>query len=570
MMNLKQKAMLERAKMEAQRMGNDYVGSEHLLLALLHGNEGRLARELAAQGIYYFQVREDAAVLFGMKEAQREQRVTAIAQALLEQGERLAKTYPQESFEDCMGEALLAHPTCVAMELLRRYDVNFSSLSVHPKQEQGIALLNAQEALRCLNFGERQGFVEREEEMGLLVEILLRKEKANPLLVGEAGVGKSALVEALACRIEAGEIPALKGHYIYALDLNALVAGTRYRGDFEEKMKKLLALFRSHPRALLFIDELHQMIGAGKSEGSIDVASVIKPCLARRELRCIGATTLEEYERYIEKDQALARRFQCVRLKEPDKLETKQILTARLADYSGFHKVEIAKELIPSIVSLADYYLPFGHFPDKALDVLDLSCAHAKANAQPRLDERCVREVIAQLSLIPMDAPRRAKQTAQLLRQRGVSSDETLEKRLRELGEETCGETMLGCWEMSGERGECEEVLRLISEEFFHQAGYLSLDMHAYPFLCKEIVQSLRRNPYTILCIEHFSETFEELRALVFGGLHKGELRSEEQRVSLRHTLVVFLEEERCYCDEIAALANASFHFARTPAALRS
>ena len=261
MMSLKQKAMLERAKMEAQRMGNDYVGSEHLLLALLHQNEGCLAKGLAAQGIYYFQVRSDAEILFGMKEQPTQQlQITAIADTLLAQCEQLQQERPQQSFEDCMGEVLLSHPSSVAMELLRRYDVCLEELHVTGKKRGGIAALNALEALHCLNFATRQGFIEREEQLELLVEILLRREKANPLLVGEAGVGKSALVEALAQRIEAGEIAALKDHYIYALDINTLVAGTRYRGDFEEKLKKLIAAFRSHPNAILFIDELHQVI----------------------------------------------------------------------------------------------------------------------------------------------------------------------------------------------------------------------------------------------------------------------------------------------------------------------
>lgn len=213
-----------------------------------------------------------------------------------------------------------------------------------------------------------------------LVEILLRKEKANPLLIGEAGVGKSALVEALAHKIQSNEIEALKGVYIYSLDINALVAGTRYRGDFEERIQKVIELFRDHPNAVLFIDELHQMIGAGKSEGSIDVAGVIKPCLARRELRCIGATTLDEYERYIEKDKALKRRFQCIWLKEPDWLQSVQIVNACRESYSQFHHVEIEESVIAFPVDQTEHALVPGHYPDKALDVLDLCCAHARAN----------------------------------------------------------------------------------------------------------------------------------------------------------------------------------------------
>lgn len=557
-MNLKQKAMLERAKMEARRMGNDYVGSEHLLLALLRSGEGKLAKSLASQGIYYFQVREDAAILFGMKEQLKENlQVTAIVQKMLEQGAQLQKE--EESFEDCMGDVLFMHPTCVAMELLHRYGIE---LTVdESKQKKGIPVLDEQEALCCLNFKERQHYVERDEQIEFLVEILLRREKANPLLVGEAGVGKSALVEALAQRIEAEEIPALKGHYIYALDLNTLVAGTRYRGDFEEKIKKIIALFRLHPHAILFIDELHQMIGAGKSEGSIDVASVIKPCLARRELRCIGATTLDEYERYIEKDPALQRRFQCVLLKEPNQAETMRILQARAQEYSRFHQVEISEELLPFMIHLADYYLPFGHFPDKALDVLDLSCAHAKAHEEKSVDERCVREVIASLSNIPFCAKERMDHTLEVLHQQNASVyEERLEGMLKRLTQEKTKEGMLGCWQLIGERNDCRNLLQILSEEYFCQPHYLHLDMHAYPFLLEEIITKLHRDPYTILCIEHFSEAFEEMRSLLANALAQGEISYAKQKASLRHTLVVFLSQDRCMCEEVADLVETSLH----------
>lgn len=561
MMSLKQKAMLERAKMEAQRMGNDYVGSEHLLLALLHQNEGCLAKGLAAQGIYYFQVRSDAEILFGMKEQPTQQlQITAIADTLLAQCEQLQQERPQQSFEDCMGEVLLSHPSSVAMELLRRYDVCLEELHVAGKKRGGIAALNALEALHCLNFATRQGFVEREEQLELLVEILLRREKANPLLVGEAGVGKSALVEALAQRIEAGEIAALKDHYIYALDINTLVAGTRYRGDFEEKLKKLIAAFRSHPNAILFIDELHQVIGAGRSEGSIDVASVLKPCLARRQLRCIGATTLEEYERHIEKDPALQRRFQCVRLMEPDPQQTRRILMARCEEYAGFHQVEIAKELIPTMIACADYYLPFGHFPDKALDVLDLSCAYARAHAQDKVDETCVREVIASLSQIPVDVEQRTRQTLEVLTQRCPDLPlRQLTEALQELGEHRRQKTLLGCWALSGEPRQCRYMLQLLAEEFFHQEDCLTLDMNVYPFLCGEVLQRLYRQPYTILCIEHFDDALEELRSLLLRAIREGAFWGEGRQVSLRHTLVVFLQDSEDLCGELSALVGSHF-----------
>lgn len=559
MINREQETMLKRAEKEARSMGNDYVGSEHILLALLHAGEGKLAKALAAQGVYYFQVREDAMILFGMKEQQKEElQVTAIVEKMIEQGIQLQQRRGM-CFEDCMGDVLLTYPSCVAMELLRRYELTVEEIGV--TERKGIAILNEQDALRCLNFAEQQSYVGREEQIDLLVEILLRREKANPLLLGEAGVGKSALVEALAQRIEAKEIPALKDHYIYALDINTLVAGTRYRGDFEEKIKKILALFRTYPNAILFIDELHQMIGAGKAEGSIDVASVLKPSLSRREIRCIGATTLDEYERFIEKDPALQRRFQCVVLKEPNKEETMRILQARAKEYSRFHQVEISEELFPSMIRLADYYLPCGRFPDKALDVLDLSCAHAKAHSEGRVDEHCIREVISSLSNIPCCAKERMAHTMEVLRQyKAQFLNDRLEQLLKQLTKETVLGEMLGCWQLCGERNDCRKILQILSEEYFCQPHFLSLDMHAYPFLLEDVIAKLHRNPYTILCIEHFADSFEEVRSLFAMALSQGEIRYGNQRASLRHTLVVFLTQDSCVCAEIADLVEASLY----------
>ncbi|WP_075876830.1 AAA family ATPase [Merdibacter massiliensis] len=569
-MNAEQKAMLERAKIEARRMGNDYVGSEHILLALLRSGKGKLAKALAIQGVYYFQVRDDTMILFGMKEQRGEElRITVTVETMLEQCELLQSD--GESFEDCMGEVLLRHPSCVAMELLRRYDIHIDQLSKEKGDRQGIVSLDEQDALYCLNFQQRQSYVEREEQIELLVEILLRREKPNPLLVGEAGVGKSALVEALAQRIQNGEISALRDHYIYALDINTLVAGTRYRGDFEERIKKIIALFRSHPNAILFIDELHQMIGAGKSEGSIDVASVLKPCLARRELRCIGATTIDEYERYIEKDPALQRRFQCVLLKEPDQKETMHILQARAKDYSRFHQVEIGQDLLPKLVHLTDYYLPIGHFPDKALDVLDLSCAHARAHEKKQVDEQCVREVITSLSHIPFSAKQRFQQTMEVLQQSDMGwICGQMERAISQLGEEKGQEAMLGCWQINGDIRQSKQVLQVISEEFFQQKTYLSLDMQAYPFLLDPIIHKLHRCPYTILCIEHFSQAFDEMRSLLAGSLAQGELQDGKQSALLRHTLVVFLEEEGEYCKQNEELIQISFHLQRATQQLLS
>lgn len=407
-----------------------------------------------------------------------------------------------------------------------------------------------------MNFDPPRPFAQREEELAQLVEILLRKEKANPLLIGEAGVGKSALVEALAHKIQSNEIEALKGLYIYSLDINALVAGTRYRGDFEERIQKVIELFRDHPNAVLFIDELHQMIGAGKSEGSIDVAGVIKPCLARRELRCIGATTLDEYERYIEKDKALKRRFQCIWLKEPDWLQSVQIVNACRESYSQFHHVEIEESVIAFLVDQTEHALVPGHYPDKALDVLDLCCAHARANNCSVVSRQCVREVISAIAHIPLDMDERREKTLARLSEKHIRYNETrLAKELMLLKGHRPSFGMFRCWKLIGSLSVCREMLQTVSESFFDQKQLIMMDMNAYPFMLDDVLNELHRCPFSILCIVHLGRSVEELQSMLLHSLCCGELRWQDKKADLRQTLVVFVQDQtdnRSLADSLA------------------
>lgn len=554
-MNLNQKAMIARAGNEAKMMGNDYIGSEHVLLALLRQGEAALARRLAAQGIYYFQVREDVAILFGMKEQKQEsQEVTQIVDVMLAEADELHEEKQGTlSFEDCVGSVLPKHPASVAMELLKRYHVDLEEEA----QTQGVRVLDEQEALRCMNFSDAPDLVHRQREMEMLVEILLRKEKANPLLIGEPGVGKSALVEALAVQIQQGEIPQLAQHFIYELDLNALVAGTRYRGDFEEKIKNLLALFRAHPNAILFIDEIHQMIGAGRSEGSIDVASVIKPCLARRTLRCIGATTLDEYERHMEGDRALQRRFQCVLLREPDVQDTVDILQKRREEYGRYHDVELGADLIPSLVELSDYYLPHGHFPDKAIDVMDLCCVRTKRNKETTVSADCVREVIREMAHIPLDPQQRMARCVQDMQEFSPlpSWNEAIQKELHRLCEERCSRSLLRCWALCAPENAVRELLAMISEDFFCRRSLISADAGLLSWQKEEVVRQLRRTPFAILFIHDLSSLSVREMALLANEINAGALSGQGEQALLRHALLVLHDEQesvlRSFCARV-------------------
>ena len=219
----------------------------------------------------------------------------------------------------------------------------------------------------------------REEELEKLIEILSCKIKNNSILVGDAGVGKTAIVEALAQRINSFECPIFfSGFKIYSLDLGLMVAGTKYRGQFEERFKGLIEELKQDDRSILFIDEIHSIVGAGSTEGTLDLANMIKPALARGEIKCIGATTSAEYKKYFEKDSALSRRFQTLNISEPSKEQTFNILSKAKSDYEKFHGVEYSDEILNNIITLAEKYMPYKKFPDKAFDILDRIGAKAK------------------------------------------------------------------------------------------------------------------------------------------------------------------------------------------------
>ncbi|MGM0367292.1 MAG: ATP-dependent Clp protease ATP-binding subunit [Actinomycetota bacterium] len=318
------KKVLELSLREALQMGHNYIGTEHILLGLLREGEGVAARVLNSLGV----------TLDSVKVKVKE----------------ILNKYPFYSKSGKSSKDRSATPKKL-LKMLNQYGKDLTSLAEEGKLDPVIG---------------------RKKEIERLMQILSRRTKNNPILIGESGVGKTAIVEGLAQQIVSQSIPSnLENKKIFTLDLGSLVAGSRYRGDFEERLKKVLAEIKEDGDVILFIDEVHTLVGAGAAEGAIDAASILKPMLARGEIQTIGATTNSEYRKYVEKDKALERRFQPIYVDEPTVYETIEILKGLKKRYEEFHGIDITKDAISSAAKLSHRYISDRYLPDKAIDLID-------------------------------------------------------------------------------------------------------------------------------------------------------------------------------------------------------
>jgi ATP-dependent Clp protease ATP-binding subunit ClpC len=337
------KKILELSLREALGLGHGYIGTEHLLLGLLRDPDGLVRQLLTAWGVDAGAVRE--ATL----------RVLAERSGAAAHGE----TLPAGQSEERTAAARPARQQRPSgtKSMLEQYATNLTARA---------------------KAGELDPVIGRDDVLDRVIRTLVRRTKNNPVLVGEPGVGKTAIVEGLAQRIVAGQVPTkLAKAEVFALDLAAMVAGTRFRGDFEERLKKVVAELLTHPAAIVFIDELHTLVGAGGQEGQMDAANILKPLLARGQLRAVGATTLAEYRKYIEKDAALERRFQPVKVAPPTVEESVAILSGLRRAYEEHHELRISDNAIEAAVRLSDRYISDRFLPDKAFDLLDEAAARA-------------------------------------------------------------------------------------------------------------------------------------------------------------------------------------------------
>lgn len=424
----KAEKVLEIAKKASRSMHHSYIGTEHLLIGLLGEGSGAAAKVLSSAGV------DEERILELIENLIAPSGNVIVADAggysprtlrVLENAAKEAECFKNEKVgTEHLLIALIKEADCAAVRLLNTLGVNLQRLyvetltamgedvSLHKDEFQNGKLAKKKnlEATPTLNQYSRDltqlakeggldPVIGREEEMQRVIQILSRRSKNNPCLIGEPGVGKTAVVEGLAQNIVSGMVPdSVLNKRVVTLDLSGMVAGSKYRGEFEERIKKVLAEVKKAGNILLFIDELHTIIGAGGAEGAIDASNILKPSLARGEIQLIGATTIEEYRKYIEKDAALERRFQPVTVEEPDEEQAMAILTGLRPQYETHHHVKITDEGIRAAVQMSERYINDRNLPDKAIDLMDEAASRVRLGSfktpkQMKETEQRIREL---------------------------------------------------------------------------------------------------------------------------------------------------------------------------------
>lgn len=401
------KAALSHAEKTARKLQQGYVGTEHILIGLLKEGNGVAAKVLFQNGVDEKQVMDivkDLITFDGAVALKDKENYSPRAQKVLAEAHRLAERFHEKLIgTEHILMALIKEGENVAVRLLNTLGVSTQKVYIdvlisigedsslykedlaknRPGNKGGSMLSQFSRDLTAMaEEGSLDPVIGREDEIQRVIQILSRRTKNNPCLIGEPGVGKTAIVEGLALRIVSGDVPfTVKDKRVLTLDLSAMVAGSKYRGEFEERIKKVVKEVIDDGNIILFLDELHTIIGAGGAEGAIDASNILKPSLARGEIQLIGATTINEYRKYVEKDAALERRFQPVNVEEPDVEASIRILNGIRSKYEEHHHVEILPEAVEAAVKLSDRYINDRNLPDKAIDLIDEAAAAVRLSS---------------------------------------------------------------------------------------------------------------------------------------------------------------------------------------------
>ena len=520
---------IERAAEDARRLGHGCIGTEHLLLGLVRTPDCAAARTLAAAGSGPNELYTDIMALFGSPESRPGRQEQGRSQAPLRPPYRRAET-----------------------RVLDQYSRDLTLIA---------------------GGGGTDPVVGREREISRVIQILSRRTKNNPVLVGEPGVGKTAVAEALARRVARGEVPdTLKNRRIVTLDLASMLAGTKYRGDFEDRVKCIIKEVQRAGDVIVFIDELHTIVGAGSAEGAIDAANILKPALGRGEIQVIGATTPEEYRKHIEKDAALERRFQPVNVPEPDGECCERMLLALRGSLEAHHGLRITDEAVSTAIRLSTRYICDRYLPDKAIDLLDEAASRVRVEGSPsrtQVEDSDVAEVVSAWTGVPASAitepeSERLLRLEEALHRRVVGQDEAVSAVARAIRRGRVGladpRRPLGSFLFLGPTGVGKtELCRALAEAVYgDEEALIRLDMseymekHAVSKLIGsppgyvgygeggQLTERVRRRPWSVVLFDEIEKAHEDVYNLLLQIMEDGRLTdSEGRRADFRSTIVV-------------------------------
>lgn len=540
--------------------GHQNVGSEHLLLSLLKIHDNQLKRLLQKYDVNDAAVEEDIKRLFGTNDDQPfYMEYSQSVKRILERSIEYAKDKNQDQVTlNILIISLLKEKESVAYEILQKYHVDVEEV-IYLLQEKSAFETPLDQIPTLVNINKKvktkkYKIIGRENEIDQVCTILSKKEKNNVLIIGEAGVGKSALVEKLAMMINQGKVvDSLKNKIIYELSLSSLVAGTKYRGEFEEKFKKIIDKVKDLDNVIIFIDEIHNVIGAGGAEGAIDASNILKPYLARKDMTVVGATTIDEYYKHFEKDHAMNRRFSIVTLKENTKEETLEILKGIKGYYESYHQIKIDNVLLKELIELVDCHIKSRTYPDKAIDILDLSCVKAKFYHEKELTKNRIVETIEKYLNITihhqMDYQKLEKQLNKdiLGQEKGIHQMiETFQHKQLPISFFIYGPTS------------CGKTLTAKSLAKYLNYHYLKLDMNQYqeshslyklletyhekPSL---LLSTLQSYPHTVLLLDHIDQACEEIIYL-FSQIFDDGYYEDQAKRKISFENVVFIMSQTC------------------------
>ena len=605
------------AQQEAQRLGNSEILPDHLMLGILRLGDGKAFELLMQAGINPVELKRSIDERLMQEATSETTKMSRASERILRLMLIEAKLYHAE---ECGSAHLLLgllreRVNYPAMFVEQQFGIDYERIEgLYPKPQtlpQDGANLNSEFAgepvfswgeksqegknktskngtpaldkygrdltLQAKN-GELDPVVGRQAEIERVVQILSRRKKNNPILIGEPGVGKSAIVEGLALRIESGEAAALQDKRIVTLDIASMVAGTTYRGQFEERMKSVINELHKHPEIILFVDEIHTIMGAGNAQGSLDAANILKPALARGEVQCIGATTISEYRKSIEKDGALERRFQKVMVQPTSPDETYAMLTHISEVYGTFHNVQYTEEALHACVKLTDRYITDRFFPDKAIDAMDEAGAWVgggkakgdEAKGEKReVTEADIAFVVSRMSGVPVQRVAQAegeqlRQMGGVIKQRVIGQDKAIDTIVRAIQRSRMGlrnpNKPIGSFFLLGPTGVGKTHLaQCLAEEMFgSRDAIVRFDMSEYiekhtvsllvgappGYVAHEeggqLTEAVRRKPYSIVLFDEIEKAHADIFNILLQVMDEGRLTDRQGRVvDFRNTIII-------------------------------